>query len=45
MAATPNTGKTTSRYLRLIAGGYNLSCDMRSVSGFGVTYDQTEATG
>lgn len=45
MAATPNTGKTTSRYLRLIAGGYDLSCDMRSVSEFGVTYDQAEATG
>lgn len=45
MAATPNTGKTTSRYLRLLAGGYNLSCDMRSVSGFGVAYDQAEVTG
>lgn len=44
MAATPNTGKTTSRYLRLLAGGYNLSCDMRAVSGFGVAYDQTEVT-
>jgi hypothetical protein len=44
MAATPNTGKTTSRYLRLLAGGYNLSCDMRTVSSFGVTHDQTEVT-
>jgi hypothetical protein len=44
MAANPNTGKTTSRYLRLLAGGYNLSCDMRAVSGFGVAYDQTEVT-
>jgi hypothetical protein len=44
MAANPNTGKTTSRYLRLLAGGYNLSCDMRAVSGFGVAYDQAEVT-
>lgn len=45
MAATPNTGKTSARYLRLLAGGYNLSGDMRAVSGFGVTYDQADATG
>lgn len=44
MAATPNTGKTTSRYLRLLAGGYNMSCDMRSVSSFGVTHDQADVT-
>lgn len=45
MAATPNTGKTHSRYLRLLANGYNLSGDMRAVSSFGTQYDQADATG
>ena len=45
MAATPNTGKTHSRYLRMLVNGYNLSGDMRSVNAFGVELDQDDATG
>lgn len=45
MAVTPNTGKTHTRYLRLLANGYDLSGDMRAVSSFGIQYDQADATG
>ena len=45
MAATPNTGKTHGRYLRMLINGYNLRGDMRSVSSFGVELDQDDATG
>lgn len=45
MAANPNTGKTHSRYLRMLVNGYNLSGDMRSISAFGVELDQDDATG
>lgn len=45
MAVTPDTGKTHTRYLRLLANGYDLSGDMRAVSAFGVQYDQADATG
>lgn len=45
MAANPNTGKTHTRHCRFIAGGYDLSGDMRAVGSMGVTYEQAEATG
>jgi len=45
MAATPNTGKTHTRYCRFLADGYDLSGDMRSVGSMGVAYDQSDATG
>lgn len=44
MAATPNTGKTSARYLRLLTGGYNLSGDMRAVSRFGTSFEPVDAT-
>lgn len=45
MAATPATGKTHIRYCRMLLDGANLSGDMRSVSSFGVSYEQADATG
>lgn len=45
MAATPNTGKTSTRYSRLIVGGHDLSGDMRSIGSIGVAYGQSDATG
>ena len=44
MAATPSTGKTSTRYSRLIAGGYDLSGDLRSIGSVGVSFDQTDVT-
>lgn len=45
MAASPNTGKTHSRHLRVLLNGYNLSGDMRAISSFGTELDQDDATG
>ena len=45
MAANPNTGKTHTRHFRMLANGYNLSGDMRSISEFGVETAQDDATG
>lgn len=45
MAVNPDTGRTHSRYLRMLVNGHNLSGDMRSVSAFGVELDQDDATG
>lgn len=45
MAANPATGKTASRHLRFLANGYDLSGDMRALNGFGVTAEETDATG
>lgn len=44
MAATPNTGKTSTRYSRLIVGGHDLSGDMRSIGSIGVEFAQADAT-
>lgn len=45
MAVTPQTGKTSSRYARLLCNGYNLSGDMRSIGEMGVRFEQADATG
>ena len=45
MAVSPNTGKTTGRYARLLSNGYNLSGDMRTVSAIGSRFNETEVTG
>jgi len=39
------TGKTNSRWYRLIYGGYNLSGDARAVGGFGEEYTEEDVTG
>lgn len=39
------TGKTNSRYFRLIYGGFDLSGDARAVGSFGATYGETDVTG
>lgn len=44
MAATPNTGRTNTRYARLLMGGANISGDMRAVSAVGTTFGQANAT-
>lgn len=45
MAVTPETGKTSSRYARLLCNGYNLSGDMRQIGELGVRFEQADATG
>lgn len=45
MAVTVTTGKTHTRFSRLILGGTNLSGDARSLGGVGVTFDNDEAQG
>ena len=45
MAVNPATGKTHTRYLRFLAGGYDLSGDMRTISEFGMMFAQADATG
>lgn len=45
MAVTPSTGKTHIRYCRFLVDGANLSGDMRTISSFGLSSDQADATG
>ena len=45
MAVTITKGKTTSRYVRLIAGGSNLSGDARSIGSVGISRRAVPAAG
>lgn len=45
MAVNPATGKTHTRHCRFLANGHNLSGDMQSLSAFGVTREELDASG
>ena len=45
MAVTVTTGKTASRYSRVLFGGVNLSGDARTIGSVGVTYAEVDVTG
>jgi len=45
MAVTPATGKTHTRYARFLAGGYDLSGDMRAIGEVGAAFESADTTG
>lgn len=45
MAVTPTTGKTNTKYARLLVAGANLSGDARTLGGVGMTYAEDDVTG
>lgn len=45
MAVTVTTGKTHTRFCRMLLGGYNLSGDARTLGSVGVTYDTDDIQG
>lgn len=45
MAVTISTGKTHTRWARLLMAGANLSGDSRTLANVGISYDQTDVTG
>lgn len=44
MAVNPDTGKTHTRHCRFVANGHNLSGDMQTLGGFGVTTDNLDVS-
>lgn len=45
MAVTVTTGKTHTKYARMLAGGANLSGDARTLGSIGMAYDEVDMTG
>lgn len=45
MAVSPNTGKTTARYMRVLINGHNLSGDIRAIGEMGASFSSADATG
>lgn len=45
MAVTVTTGKTHVKHVRVLAGGVNISGDMRTISPIGITYEPVVSNG